>query len=70
MLLCRKVNLVKASNVRPHEGTKIAESIISPDLIAHESFSGGRQSHIALDLANERPKNSYEALDKYASTDP
>ena len=29
---------MKASNVRPHAGTKIAKSIISPDLIAHESF--------------------------------
>ena len=38
LLLCLEVNLVKASNVRPHAGTKIAKSIISPDLIAHESF--------------------------------
>ena len=56
MLMCREMNLVKASNVRPHAGTKIAESIISPELIVHESFSGGRQSQIALDLTSERLK--------------
>ena len=42
----------------PNTGTKIAESIISPDLIAHEAYGGGRQN---------QPNNYHEGRPMYIS---
>ena len=42
----------------PNTGTKMAKSIISPDLIAHEAYGGGRQN---------QPNNYHEGRPMYIS---